>query len=367
MEDTKYDVFISYSRKDYVDERKNVIPGNKISRILDVLNEAGITFWIDEKGIYCGDEFSGIIADAIEKSDALIFISSEASNNATWTIGEIATAQESHKKIIPVRIDSSQYHKSLRVRLNALDYIDFTSNPDKALRKLVSTIKNIDIKELQLNPLVVSLSVSREQKVNGVFLSKSVLSIFNSKDIRVSAEEFEYLLNKLDCESENGYQSIKNNLLKLKKISEERNYEVRRSRIERLVSDIKEENVTLERSVSVMYILLKMYLYFCLNDIREVVIIQKELNNVKYELTFVEKNADAINEIADKTVRGATFIAGLTATIMGKGGSAARAGIYASTRGEKIKIVKTPQKIMMQQKAFNAFKTIVKGLNFCKI
>ncbi len=29
----KYDVFISYSRKDYVDEQKNVIPDNVISKI----------------------------------------------------------------------------------------------------------------------------------------------------------------------------------------------------------------------------------------------------------------------------------------------------------------------------------------------
>lgn len=30
-EQTKYDVFISYSHKDYVDEQKNVIPGNEVS------------------------------------------------------------------------------------------------------------------------------------------------------------------------------------------------------------------------------------------------------------------------------------------------------------------------------------------------
>lgn len=55
MEQTKHDVFISYSRKDYVDEHKNVIPNNNdISKIKTALTEAGITYWFDEEGIYSG-------------------------------------------------------------------------------------------------------------------------------------------------------------------------------------------------------------------------------------------------------------------------------------------------------------------------
>ena len=43
MEQTKYDVFISYSRKDYVDEQKNLIPGNEVSKIKDALTKAEIS------------------------------------------------------------------------------------------------------------------------------------------------------------------------------------------------------------------------------------------------------------------------------------------------------------------------------------
>ena len=140
--ETKYDVFISYSRKDYIDENtKVVIPDNPISKIMKALDDAGITYWIDKKGIYHGDEFSGVIADAIEASNVFVFVSSEYSNNSPWTTGEIATAQEAKKKIIPVRIDFSRYHKSLRVRLNALDYIDFTSNLEENTQSLIVAIK----------------------------------------------------------------------------------------------------------------------------------------------------------------------------------------------------------------------------------
>lgn len=47
--DYKKDVFISYSRKDYVDEHNNVIPGNEVMKIKDALTQAGITFWFDEE------------------------------------------------------------------------------------------------------------------------------------------------------------------------------------------------------------------------------------------------------------------------------------------------------------------------------
>ena len=53
----KYDVFISYSRKDYVDNDGNVIPNNMLSQIKATFKANGISYWFDEEGIYSGDEF----------------------------------------------------------------------------------------------------------------------------------------------------------------------------------------------------------------------------------------------------------------------------------------------------------------------
>lgn len=77
----KYDVFISYSRRDYVDENYNVIPGNAIAEIQNVFDENGITYWFDKDGIYSGQEFIEIITGAIAESKMLIFISSKHSMN----------------------------------------------------------------------------------------------------------------------------------------------------------------------------------------------------------------------------------------------------------------------------------------------
>ena len=53
----KRNVFISYSRHDYIDEYGNVIPQNCVSKILETLDKNDITYWIDKEGIYSGAEF----------------------------------------------------------------------------------------------------------------------------------------------------------------------------------------------------------------------------------------------------------------------------------------------------------------------
>ena len=57
-----HDVFISYSRSDYMDENKQVIPGNVISKIKDMFDENGISYWFDEECVYSGDAFARVIA-----------------------------------------------------------------------------------------------------------------------------------------------------------------------------------------------------------------------------------------------------------------------------------------------------------------
>lgn len=137
-----YDVFISYSRKDYVDENKNVIPGNVVSTLKNLLKENQISYWFDEDGIYSGDTFAEKIASNIENASVLLFISSESSNASKWTSKEIAAASMWKKKIIPVRIDNSPYNKSVMLYIADLDYVDYMANPEKAKEIVIESIKN---------------------------------------------------------------------------------------------------------------------------------------------------------------------------------------------------------------------------------
>lgn len=141
QEDLKRNVFISYSRHDYIDEHGQEIPGNSVSMILEALDKNKISYWIDKEGIYSGDEFKGVLATAIEQADVFVFISSESSNKSTWTAKEINVAVYEKKFIIPVRIDDAKYNSSVKFDLVGLDFINFQSNPALALQELVKSVK----------------------------------------------------------------------------------------------------------------------------------------------------------------------------------------------------------------------------------
>lgn len=137
----KYDVFISYSRKDYVDEYKNIIPNNEISKIKEALDINGITYWIDEEGIYHGQNFTEIIVENIEASRIFIFLSTINSNASKWTSKEIATADEFGKHIIPVRIDKTPYNRNVMFRIADLDFIEYYQiGRNAGIKELVSSI-----------------------------------------------------------------------------------------------------------------------------------------------------------------------------------------------------------------------------------
>jgi hypothetical protein len=138
----KYDVFISYSRKDYVDENNNVIPGNIVSKVKDTLEKMKVKFWFDENGVYSGDEFAPMIARAIKNSEIFLFISSHNSNASDWTSNEIATAHAYKKKIIPFRVDDSVFNESVIIYIAKLDYIDYTKNQEKAIARLKESIES---------------------------------------------------------------------------------------------------------------------------------------------------------------------------------------------------------------------------------
>lgn len=141
MKQTKYDVFISYSRKDYVDEQNNIIPDNAVSKIKEALTEAGFTYWHDEEGVYYGDKFIEKIVKNIETSRIFMFMSSKNSSESTWITKEIACADEFGKPIIPVRIDRTPYNKKVMFRIADLRYVDYDKNPENGFQEILALVK----------------------------------------------------------------------------------------------------------------------------------------------------------------------------------------------------------------------------------
>lgn len=97
--DYKYDVFISYSRKD------NVIA----DKICTSMDKVGITYFIDRQGIGGGLEFPLVLAKAIRESELFLFLGSKNSYCSKFTINEITYAfnKKERNRILPYIVDSS--------------------------------------------------------------------------------------------------------------------------------------------------------------------------------------------------------------------------------------------------------------------
>lgn len=200
MERNKYDVFISYSRKDYKDEKGNVIPDNVVSKIKDALSSAEITYWFDEDGIDHGDDFADKIVANIEASEIFVFLSTINSNSSPWTRKEIACAHEMDKKIIPVRIDASKYDRSVMLRIADLDYLDYEKNPEKGIKDLVEAVKH-HIFEKQEQERKKREEVENTKKRE--LLEKEIIAIKSRiDDFELKTSELEVVRKKLIIEIE---------------------------------------------------------------------------------------------------------------------------------------------------------------------
>lgn len=151
MEQCKYDVFISYSRKDLFNEKKEIIPGNEISEILKALDSANITYWYDRKG-FSGEKITKKITQNIRSSRLFVFLSTHNSNyNSKWTPKELSLAVDLGKYIIPVRIDQSPYSDEIMMNLSDIDFIDYHTNPQIGRDDLINAInKQLENKDSEI-------------------------------------------------------------------------------------------------------------------------------------------------------------------------------------------------------------------------
>ena len=134
-------VFISYSKQDWFAPDGTPVPGNPVDRVLAALDEAGISYWIDREGLGGGETFAARIAEGIRACDDFLFLSSAPANASEWTLREISTAIQEGKRIIPLRLDHSDYNPAVAFYLSSVQYIDWVElGPDEALRRVVGAI-----------------------------------------------------------------------------------------------------------------------------------------------------------------------------------------------------------------------------------
>lgn len=138
---SKYDIFISYSRKDYVDEHGIVLENSIVQRIKNALEAEGISYWFDQEGIYSGDQFAEVIVQNIVASRIFLFVSTKNSNLSPWTSKEVATANKFNKIIIPFCYDDADFSSKFLLYLVDQDKIEYTKDKRGAISRLVKSVK----------------------------------------------------------------------------------------------------------------------------------------------------------------------------------------------------------------------------------
>ena len=117
----KYDVFISYSRKDTA----------VADKIVKAFEKAGITCFIDKQGIGGGLEFPAVLSKAIRDSRVFLFLASKNSYESKFTQSEIVYAFNKKKKqdIIPYIIDESNLPDELEFTFSAINWRRMSEHP----------------------------------------------------------------------------------------------------------------------------------------------------------------------------------------------------------------------------------------------
>lgn len=121
MENIKYDVFISYSRKDTA----------VADAIIAAFKNAGITYFIDRQDVGGGVEFPAALARAIRESKIFLFLASKNSYESKFTQSEIIYAFNKKEKrdIIPYIIDGSTMPEELIFTFSAINWRNLKQHP----------------------------------------------------------------------------------------------------------------------------------------------------------------------------------------------------------------------------------------------
>ncbi len=135
----KYDLFISYSRKDF----------DEVNKILNMLKKQipSLTYWFDINGVESGDEFEDKIIAAIDNSSYVLFFLSDNSIESKWTRDEIMYARNTKKKVIPILLKDAKLEGWFLFKFGRIDCID-SQKPiqiDKLCRNLSDWTKKATI------------------------------------------------------------------------------------------------------------------------------------------------------------------------------------------------------------------------------
>lgn len=126
-------IFVSYSRHD----------AHPVDELINALENAGYSVWIDRSNIQAGAQWRRQIVDAIDKSDVFVIVLSPNSTKSANVRKELDLAEEASVKIIPIVIQPTSIPSEMRYQLVGNQHLDFTSDFQSGLSRLISAIERI--------------------------------------------------------------------------------------------------------------------------------------------------------------------------------------------------------------------------------
>lgn len=122
------DVFVSYARQD----------AEVANRIVEYLRQSGVDVWYDRE-LRAGENWPGVIADQLERADAVLVLVSPASLQSQWVQREWAAALGQSVRLIPVLVQGSTF-ADLPAPLSTLQAVDLNQYDPRELERLVEAV-----------------------------------------------------------------------------------------------------------------------------------------------------------------------------------------------------------------------------------
>jgi hypothetical protein len=122
---TKFDIFLSYSKKDK----------ERVKTIVEKLQARDWSVWWDRQ-IPPGKTFDGVIQEALDASRCVVVICSKTSIDSQWVRTEANEAMK-EKRLVPARIDELEWQFTKKI--NTIEgYRKYTAEKIKELERIAN-------------------------------------------------------------------------------------------------------------------------------------------------------------------------------------------------------------------------------------
>ena len=130
------DVFISYAAKDR----------ERVALLVERLQQAGVSVWIDMAGIEVAAMWSKEIVSAIRECKVLLLSISTHSTESENVVKELALASERKKTIIPIYLEPAEIPETMEYQLAGIQRVEFfEGREDLALQAVIRALSKLGV------------------------------------------------------------------------------------------------------------------------------------------------------------------------------------------------------------------------------